>query len=144
MNKAILVGRLTKEPELRTSASGTSICSFTVAVPRRYVKQGEERQTDFINCVAFNKTAEWIEKWFGKGSMISIDGTIQTRSWDDGNGKKHYATEVIVNEAGFVGGSNKKDETEPTDELPELPSEFNPEKGIFEYGTIPPDDGLPF
>ena len=107
LNKAILVGRLTKNPEIRSTASGISVCNFTVAVPRKYVKQGEERQSDFINCVAFGKTADFIGKFFNKGNLISIDGSIQTRTWDDAEGKRHWVTEVIVDDAGFV--ESKKD-----------------------------------
>ncbi len=102
MNKAILVGRLTRDPELRATGSGVSVCSFTVAVDRRFVRAGEERQADFINCVAWRQTAEFICKYFAKGRMIGIIGSIQTRTWDDKEGKKQYTTEVIVDEAYFT------------------------------------------
>ena len=118
INKAILVGRLTKTPEVREVS--TSICNFTVAIPRKYVKQGEQRQSDFINCVAFGKTADFIGKFFNKGNLISIDGSIQTRTWEDSEGKKRYATEVIVNDAGFVE-SKKDTEAAP----PQIPEGFN-------------------
>ena len=97
------MGRLTKAPELRYTASNTAVCSFTLAVNRRFAKQGEERQADFINCQAWQKTAEFISKYFDKGSMISIVGRIQTRTWDDNEGKRHYATEVIAEEVYFTG-----------------------------------------
>lgn len=143
LNKALLVGRLTRDPEMRSTASGISVLRFTVAVPRRFVKQGEERQTDFINCVAFRQTADFIGRYFTKGSLISIDGMIQTNSWDDNEGKRRYSTEVVVNEARFVEG--RKDSSAPplnedipysneaSDELPELSSEFDAT-----------DDDLPF
>ena len=102
MNKAILVGRLTRDPELRATGTGVNVCSFTVAVDRRFVKQGEERQADFINCVAWRQTAEFICKYFTKGRMIGLIGSIQTRTWDDKEGKKQYSTEVIVDEAYFT------------------------------------------
>lgn len=102
MNKAILVGRLTANPELRVTPGGANVCSFSIAVDRRFVRQGEERKTDFINCVAWNKTAEFICGYFTKGRFIGVVGSIQTRDWTDQNGNKRYATEVIVDEAYFT------------------------------------------
>ena len=102
-----MVGRLTKDPELRNTASGTAVCSFTVACDRRFVKQGEERKADFINCVAWQKTAEFVNTYFGKGTRIALDGSIQTRSWDDSDGKKHYATEVLVDSVEFAQSKNE-------------------------------------
>lgn len=99
MNKWIGTGRLTKDPELRQGKNDTKICNFTVAVDRR----GKDAGADFIACVAFNKTAEWIEKYFSKGKMIAIDGHIQTRNWTDDDGEKHYATEIVVDNAEFCG-----------------------------------------
>ncbi len=96
MNKVILVGRLTKDPELRATTSGVPVCSFTVACDRRYVKQGEERKADFINCIAWRQSAEAISKYFVKGNRIALEGSLQTRSWQDNEGKNRYATEVIV------------------------------------------------
>ena len=102
MNKVTLLGRITKDIELRQTASGTAVASFTVAVNRRFAKEGQQ-QADFINCVAWKQQAEFISKYFSKGSMIAIVGNIQTRTWDDNEGKKHYATEVIVDEVYFTG-----------------------------------------
>ena len=119
LNKAILCGRICKDLEIKATATGVNVLNFTVAVTRSYCKQGEERQSDFINCVAFKNTAEHIAKWFKKGSLIAIDGSIQTRTWDDTDGKKRYATEVVVNEAHFV------ESTKQTEEKPELPLEFD-------------------
>lgn len=103
LNNVIIMGRLTADPELKSTQNGTSVLQFTVAVDRDFVKQGEERQTDFINCVAFKETANHIAKWFSKGRMIAVEGRLQTRSYDDKNGTKHYVTEVIVNKASFTG-----------------------------------------
>lgn len=103
INKAILMGRLTRDPELRHTGSGTPVCSFTVAIDNGY---GENRSTDFINCVAWNKTAEFVDKYFTKGRMIIVVGRIQTRTWDGQDGKKNYATEVIASEVSF--GESKK------------------------------------
>lgn len=96
MNKVILVGRLTKDPELRATASGVSVASFTVACDRRFVKQGEERKADFINCIAWRQSGEALSKHFKKGDRIALEGTLQVRDWSDNDGKKHYATEVVV------------------------------------------------
>ena len=102
MNKVVLVGRLARDPELRTTQSGTAVVSFTVACDRRFVRQGEERQADFISCVAWGKTAEFVSRYFTKGMRIALDGRIQTRSWDDQNGQKRYATEVIAEDVEFA------------------------------------------
>ena len=102
MNKAILMGRITRDLEMRTTTNGVSVCSFSIAVNRRFSKDGQQ-QTDFINCVAWRQQAEFICKYFAKGSMIAIVGSIQSRSWDSQDGKKQYATEVIVDEAYFTG-----------------------------------------
>lgn len=102
MNRVVLVGRLTKDPEVRTTPSGVTVCNFTVACDRPYVKQGEERQADFINCIAWRQTGEFVSKYFVKGNRIALDGSIQTRSWDDKNGNKRYATEVVVDHVEFA------------------------------------------
>ena len=110
MNKVILMGRLTKDPEVRyTQSSNTLVASFNLAVNRRFVKQGEERQADFISVVAWSKIGEFCSKYFQKGQQVGIIGRIQTRSWDDEQGKKHYATEVIAEEAYFA--DSKKENT---------------------------------
>lgn len=105
LNKAILMGRITRDPELRYTPSNVAVCTFTVAIDRRYVRQGEERQADFINVVAWRQQAEFVSKYFTKGRMINVVGSIQTRSWDDQNGTKRYATEVIADEINFCGDS---------------------------------------
>ena len=98
-NKVILMGRLTADPELK-SANGTYVTSFSLAVDRRYAKEGQNK-TDFITVVAWRQTAEFIHKYFSKGSAILVCGELQTRSWEDGNGQKRYATEVIASEVTF-------------------------------------------
>ena len=109
INKAILMGRLTKDPELRHTSSGTPVCSFSIAINNGY---GENQTTDYINCVAWNKQAEFVERKFSKGKMIIVIGRIQTRTWEGTDGKKNYATEVIANEVSF--GESKRD-TESSD-----------------------------
>lgn len=100
-NKTIIGGRLTANPELKTTQSGTNVTSFTIAVNRKKGKDGDQ-QSDFINCVAFRERAELICRYFGKGSSICIVGELQTRKWQDNNGNNRSATEVIVSEVCFV------------------------------------------
>lgn len=140
MNKVILGGRITANPELKKTNSGKSVLSFSMAVNRRFQKDGEQK-ADFINVVAWNQTAEFIAKFFGKGSSICIVGNLQTRTWEDSNGQKRYATEVIADEALFVdskgesagpGGSN-------SGYVPENYKESAPQ-----FQEITSDDELPF
>lgn len=107
MNKAILVGRLTKDIEARTTQNGTVCAQFTVAVDRRFKDSNGQRQADFINCVAWRQTAQFIAQYFKKGNKIGIVGSIQTRTYDDQNGKKVYVTEVLVDEAEFIESQQK-------------------------------------
>lgn len=102
LNNVTVMGRLAAQPELRTTTSGISVCSFTIACNRNYAKNGEEAQTDWIDCVAWRQTAEFISRYFNKGSMIALVGSIQTRNYEDKNGNKRKATEVIVNNAYFA------------------------------------------
>ncbi len=103
MNKVILMGRLTRDPEVRyTQTNNTLVASFSLAVNRRFARQGEERQADFINIVAWNKTGEFCSKYFKKGQQVGVIGRIQTRNWDDDQGQKHYVTEVIAEEVYFA------------------------------------------
>lgn len=103
MNKVTLIGRLTKDPETRyTQTNNTLVASFTLAVNRRFVKENEERQADFIPIIAWSKTGEFCNKYFKKGQQVGIVGRIQTRNWDDEQGNKHYATEVIAEEVYFA------------------------------------------
>ena len=102
LNKAILMGRITRDLELRYSQSNVAVCRFTVAVDRKFVKQGEERQTDFISVVSFGKTAEFVQKYFNKGRMINVVGYIQTGSYEK-DGVKVYTTDVIADEVNFCG-----------------------------------------
>lgn len=103
MNKVILMGRLTKDPELRyTSNNNTAVCSFSLAVDRRFSKPGEERKADFFNIVAWRNQAEFCSKYFTKGLRVVVVGNLQNRSWDDNDGKKHYITEVIADEVYFA------------------------------------------
>ena len=107
MNKLILIGRLTKDPEARYSQNGTCVANFTLAVDRR--KESEDgTSADFINCVAFGKTGELVENYLNKGKLVAVSGSIQTRSYTTSDGDKRYVTEAIVNELQFL---SKKDNT---------------------------------
>lgn len=104
MNKAIIIGRLTRDPEMRTTASGVNSTTFTVAVSRNYTNQSGERDADFLNCVAWRKQAENIAKYCTKGSQVAVEGRIQTRSYDAQDGTKRYVTEIIADNVTFLGG----------------------------------------
>lgn len=107
-NKVILGGRLTSDPELKTTSTGVSVTSFTVAVNRRFGnKNGEEQQADFISVTAWRQQAELVTRYFKKGSSICVVGSIQTRSWTDNNGTKRYSTEVVADEVNFVDSKNE-------------------------------------
>lgn len=106
INIVALTGRLVYEPELKTTQNGLSVLSFVVAVDRNYQAQGQDRQADFIDCVAWRQNAEFISRYFHKGSMIGIEGSIQTRNFTDKNGNNRKATEVVVNQASFCGSKN--------------------------------------
>ena len=114
LNKVVIMGRLTAAPELRHTASGIAVTSFCIACERSYVKAGTERQTDFIDVVAWQKTAEFIAQWFTKGRQMALEGRLQVRTYDDNDGKKHWVTEVIAEQVEFCGskgsGSAGKEE----------------------------------
>ncbi len=143
LNKVILIGRFTRDPELRSTPQGTSTCSFSLAVDRNYQSASGERQADFINCVAWRQTAEFISKYFQKGNMVCVEGSIQTRSWKDNEGNNRYATEVVVDRSYFVESKKSAQGVSSGMEAPvfndspfgNLPDPISP------LGT---DDDLPF
>ncbi len=109
MNKVILLGRLTKEPEIRYSQTNNiKVGHFSLAINRKYVKQGEERMADFINIVTYSKLAEFTEKYLKKGIQICISGRLQTRNWEDQNGQRHFSTEVVAEEIDFADSIEKQ------------------------------------
>ena len=118
LNCAIIMGRLVADPELRTTQSGLSVTSFTVAVDRSYVKPGEERQTDFIDVVAWRQTAEFVTKFFRKGSMIAVQGSIQVRPYEDKNGNKRKAVEIVADSVNFTGEKKADGQDAPTHSAP--------------------------
>ena len=138
LNKVILMGRMTADPELKQSTSGVSVCSFNIAVNRKYQKDGKN-EVDFINIVTWRQQAEFVSRYFKKGSSIVICGSIQTRNWTDSQGNKRYATEVVADEVSF--GGNKESATEAKNE-PYVPSAYTSNSQNFE--DISDSEGLPF
>ena len=150
LNCAVIMGRMTADPELRTTGSGLSVISFCVAVDRRYQKDGE-KQADFINVVAWRQQAEFITRYFRKGSMIAIQGSIQTRNYEDKNGNKRTAVEIVADNVSFCGS---KAETGTVSNFGELPAQkpsvnvsaddFTPIDTDDVFPFEDEDDGLPF
>ena len=136
MNCVVLVGRLTADPELRSTQSGVSVCSFGIAVDRRF-SSGGERQADFIDCVAWRQTAEFVAKYFSKGKLIGIEGSIQTRNYEDKQGNRRKAVEVVAGQVSFVG---PKDTNSAGGEGALM---YQPD-GLGDYEEITDDGDLPF
>lgn len=131
INKVIILGRITQDLELKQTPNGVSVLSFTVAVDRNYAKQGEERQSDFISCVAWKERAEFISRYFGKGRMIAVEGQLRTRTYEDKHGSKHYVTEVYVDNVSFTGEKKAENQAAMIE---------NPD----DYEDVLSDDGVPF
>lgn len=143
MNKFQFMGRLTKDPEVRyTSGNNTQVTTFSLAVNRKFVAQGAERQTDFFNLTAFGKTAEFCAKYFKKGQQVLVEGRIQNRTWEDQNGQKRYATDFIVDETYFA--DSKRDSASATSfdvpEMPQMPASTD----TGDFITIDETEELPF
>lgn len=156
INCAVIMGRLVADPELRTTTGGISVTSFCVAVDRNYVKPGEERQADFINVVAWRQTADFVTRYFRKGSMIAVQGSIQTRSYEDRTGAKRTAVEIVADNVSFCG-SKSSDSAQgtrfeaPVQNTPSYQSQdtssFNTVSADDDFGfgsAADDDDGLPF
>ncbi len=154
MNKVVLVGRLTKDPELRNTNSGLPVTSFTVAINRTFKNKDGNYDTDFINVSIFGKQAENVSKYCFKGSQVGIDGRIQTRSYDAEDGTKRYVTEIVADNVEFLG--SKKDSSNSGREYMDMPSEAPvdvqneieiPKEDPFkDFGSevVLSDDDLPF
>lgn len=142
LNNAVIMGRLVAQPELRTTNSGTSVTSFTVAVDRRFNKQGEEKQADFIDIIAWRQTAEFVCKYFSKGQMIAVQGYIQTRLYEDKDGNKRKAVEIVADNVSFCGSKNEGAAPDQNaSSLPPAPAYATADDADFK--EIPEDD-LPF
>ena len=149
-NKVILAGRLTADPELRQTSQGTPVTSFTIAVNRAYSRSSENQQTaDFIGCVAWRSNAEFITKYFRKGSSICVCGSIQTRSWNDAQtGQKRYATDVVVDEVSFVDSKSESGASYGTaapaaSAAPSFATEAEGDQ-TAKFEELSSDDDLPF
>ena len=141
LNKVILIGHMTADPELKQTPSGVSVCSFSIGVTRKYTTRGEQPQTDFISIVAWRTTAEFIARYFRKGSAICICGSLQTRTWTDTNGNKRYETEVVADEASFV---ERKSESVGRTDSYSAPAFNTPVSEAPKFEEIAGDDDLPF
>ena len=148
MNKVILIGRLARDPEMRTTISGTNVTRFTIAVTRTYQDQNGERGADFINCVAWRRQAENIAKYCQKGTQVAIDGRIQTGSYDAQDGTKRYTTDVICDNVTFLGSKNSDSFTGNSNPNIEssIPSTDISEDKFKDFGEeiALSDDDLPF
>lgn len=115
LNQVVLMGRLTRDPELKSTQSGVDVTTFTLAVDRSYAKAGTERETDFLDCVAWRGTAEFISRYFKKGMQVAVSGRIQTRKWKDQNDQRRVSVEIVVDEAFFADSKRDTavDRTEP-------------------------------
>lgn len=147
INMVALMGRLTYEPELRTTPSGVSVLRFQVACDRNYQKDSQNRQADFIDCVAWRQTAEFISRYFHKGSMIAVEGTIQTSNYTDKDGNKRKQIEVLANNVSFCG-SKAENGTQGTqgaqnEQYTQGGMDINPDTSDFEE-IVDDDDDLPF
>ncbi|MFR2053162.1 MAG: single-stranded DNA-binding protein [Eubacterium sp.] len=144
INMVALMGRLTYEPELRKTPSDVSVLRFQVACDRSYQRAGAERQADFIDCVAWRQTAEFISRYFHKGSMIAVEGTIQTSNYTDKNGNNRKQIEVLANNVSFCGSKSESGNAAPTGGYNEpAPSYANADNSDFEE-IVDDDDDLPF
>jgi len=147
INRVILMGRITQDLELKSTPSGASVLTFNIAVERSFSKPGEEKQSDFITCVAWRNNAEFISKYFAKGRMIAIEGNLKTRTYDDKNGSKHYVTEVYVDSVSFTGEKKMDNNTPASNGYTPQPQQSNNQAiigDISDFEVILSDDGVPF
>lgn len=135
LNITILSGRITHDLELKQTPSGGTVLSFSLAVERAFARQGEERKTDFINCVAWGKTAEFIYNYFSKGSPIAVRGNLRTRTYDDKNGSRHYVTELYIDEAQFTFAP--KEQIQQASYTPAPPVVSTETRGAAEWAHVP-------
>ncbi|MDR2647065.1 MAG: single-stranded DNA-binding protein [Oscillospiraceae bacterium] len=153
LNVAVIMGRLTFDPELKSTQSGLSVCSFTVAVDRGFKSNDGSTQADFIRVVAWRQTAEFVAKYFKKGSMIAVEGSIQTRNYEDKNGNKREAVEIVANRVSFTGskaesGTGRFDAPPPPDAPPSFeraqPAPSFSTGNSSDFEEIADDGDLPF
>lgn len=144
LNSVIIMGRLTADPELRTTTSGLSVTSFTVAVDRNY-KSGDERQTDFINCVAWRATADFVTRYFRKGQMIAVQGSLQVRNYEDKNGNKRTAYDVVADNVSFCGSKSESGNNFGAQRQESAPAVSYQSADAGSFSVLPDDNsGFPF
>ena len=151
LNIVAIVGRLVADPELRTTPAGYSVCSFRIACDRSYVQQGQQRQADFIDIVAWRQQAEFVSKYFQKGSMIAIEGSLQTRQYQDKNGNNRTAVEVVANNISFAGAKRQDGQSAPSYEQQTIShvQQAKAQSGFAQgstddFAVIDDNDDLPF
>jgi len=144
MNKVILMGRLTRDPEVRyTTTNNTLVCTFSIAVNRRFARQGAEQTADFFNIVAWDKTGEFCSKYFKKGQQVGVIGRLQTRNYDDKDGKKVYVTEVVAEETYFADSRRDSENGGSGNTFSGVDAPFNAQEGSNDFTPVT-DDDLPF
>lgn len=156
LNVIAIVGRLVADPELRTTPAGHSVCSFRIACDRSYVQQGQERQADFIDIVAWRQQADFVSKYFQKGSMIAVEGSLQTRQYQDKQGSKRTAVEVVANNISFAGAKRQDVQSAPSYEqqtknhvqqakaAQNVPQPTYTQGSMDDFAVISDNDDLPF
>lgn len=147
LNSIVIMGRICNEPELKTTNSGISVTKFTVAVDRQYQKQGEEKVTDFIPCTAFRNTAEFISKYFSKGSLIAVQGSLTTNKYTDKNGQNRTGFEILVDHAHFTGEKKTAEnsaQSEPVVSVPKAAPAKQTKRNDFMQVEVDDLDDLPF
>lgn len=151
LNVVAIMGRLVADPELRTTPAGHSVCSFRIACDRSYVQQGQERQADFIDIVAWRQQADFVSKYFQKGSMIAIEGSLQTRQYKDKQGNNRTAVEVVANNISFAGAKRQDAQSAPSYEQQTIShvQQAKAQSGFAQgsaddFAVISDNDDLPF
>lgn len=151
LNVVAIMGRLVADPELRTTTQGNSVCSFRIACDRSYVQQGQERQADFIDIVAWRQQAEFVSKYFQRGSLIAIEGSLQTRKYQDKNGNNRTAVEVVANNISFAGAKRQDAQSAPSYEQQTIShvQQAKAQSGFAQgstddFAVISDNDDLPF
>ena len=156
LNVVAIMGRLVDDPELRTTPAGHSVCSFRIACDRSYVQRGQERQADFIDIVAWRQQADFVSKYFRKGSLIAVDGSLQTRNYQDKNGNNRTAVEVVANNISFAGAKRQDGQRAPSYEeqtanhvqqakaAQNAPQPAYTQGSMDDFAVINDDDDLPF
>lgn len=156
LNVVAIMGRLVDDPELRTTPAGHSVCSFRIACDRSYVQQGQQRQADFIDIVAWRQQADFVSKYFRKGSLIAVDGSLQTRNYQDKNGNNRTAVEVVANNISFAGAKRQDGQNAPSYEqqttshvqqakaAQNAPQPAYTQGSMDDFAVISDNDDLPF